>query len=723
MRVAKKFTIFISLVLLVLTMVLTGLAFASEEKELPAEGQSTQLASGQPANTSASGESIPGMGAKEEDTIVNAEDGSDPVIEANASPPEGPTPVVVASGQPDQGGEPEVQPQTIPDDGYDGFYGMIQAAVWNDTYHPDGVWEGITNEPFMNGVTINLYLMEGDTLIPWGSQVTAPGFMLPHGFINGVVSFYNLPTRKGNRLYCNYALEMIPLPGFYATGGTWRNTIHQPLWFITLEHPFCYWSIFYPQADPQQRSFSLAQLPPTGSISGHKWEDLNGNGEHDADEPGVSGITVSLLRDDILVDSTTTGEDGSYSFTGLQPDNYTVKEILVAPWHAVWDDSVAVVLEGSENEMVNFLNARPGTISGHKWEDLNNDGIHAPTEPGVPGVTIELWRLVVPPPPHYVNEDEVIYGAGAVLVGSTVTDEDGFYIFKNLDIGIYRVKEQIGGPWYNLWPTQVEVNLLSGGNEVANFLNARPGTVSGHKWEDVNGDGTHDGGENGVYGVIIELYNEEGLVASTATQGDGSYSFAEVLPGSYTVKELLTGTWYAVWPDNVGITIPSGGNMTVDFLNARPGTISGHKWEDTNGNGDHDSGEPPLGGVTITLTKGSLVKQAITADDGSYSFTDLEPGTYTVTETVPSGMTATSPASKQVVLASGGMVSNIDFHNAITQAGGEVVTPPGERGGATTGHLPFTGKEGSLSILFIFFAGLVLIAGIALVGLLRIRAR
>jgi hypothetical protein len=71
-------------------------------------------------------------------------------------------------------------------------------------------------------------------------------------------------------------------------------------------------------------------------------------------------------------------------------------------------------------------------------------------------------------------------------------------------------------------------------------------------------------------------------------------------------------------------------------------SISGTKYLDLTGNG-FSSDDTPQGGVTIDLynSSGSLVASAATASNGSYSFTNLAPGTYYVAEAVPGGYVQT----------------------------------------------------------------------------------
>jgi len=74
-------------------------------------------------------------------------------------------------------------------------------------------------------------------------------------------------------------------------------------------------------------------------------------------------------------------------------------------------------------------------------------------------------------------------------------------------------------------------------------------------------------------------------------------------------------------------------------------SIGGVVFNDLNGNGVRDNGEPGLGGATITLRDAgnNVVGTRVTGADGAFSFSNLSPGNYTVSETNPSGYTSTTP--------------------------------------------------------------------------------
>jgi hypothetical protein len=121
--------------------------------------------------------------------------------------------------------------------------------------------------------------------------------------------------------------------------------------------------------------------------------------------------------------------------------------------------------------------------------------------------------------------------------------------------------------------------------------------------------------------------------------------------GEYFGVAVINKLAHAVWTGNT----TTGQQVLYDNTEACPrGSISGVKFEDRDGdNSDREAGEPGLGGWTIQL-RGPVNADAVTAGDGSYSSTDLAPGTYQVTEvTQPPVWTQSYPAGNKhtIVLA------------------------------------------------------------------------
>ncbi len=102
-------------------------------------------------------------------------------------------------------------------------------------------------------------------------------------------------------------------------------------------------------------------------------------------------------------------------------------------------------------------------------------------------------------------------------------------------------------------------------------------------------------------------------------------------------------------PLTKGNTASAKGDYTVDIFDedaddawvvctACTGKIGNYVWDDVNKNGLQDEGEPPLAGVTVNISGPDGYSDTTTTDAaGFYRFTDLCPGTYTVSVVTPDG--------------------------------------------------------------------------------------
>jgi hypothetical protein len=92
---------------------------------------------------------------------------------------------------------------------------------------------------------------------------------------------------------------------------------------------------------------------------------------------------------------------------------------------------------------------------------------------------------------------------------------------------------------------------------------------------------------------------------------------------------------------------------------ASTSAIQGIKWNDLNGNGVQDAGEPGLAGWTIYLDQNNNGQldtgetSTLTDDNGNYSFTNLAAGTHTVAEVMQPGWQQTSPGTVSVAVTNG----------------------------------------------------------------------
>lgn len=174
-----------------------------------------------------------------------------------------------------------------------------------------------------------------------------------------------------------------------------------------------------------------------------------------------------------------------------------------------------------------------------------------------------------------------------------------------------------------------------------------PGGIAGRAWEDADENGIQDIAEVGIESVRVDLFDAAGTwMDSTWTDASGDYSFASVAAGSYYVEftnPVDTGfTALDVGADSLDsdadfsgrTTLFSVGTTTVQIdagLVEQPfGTIGDFVWDDLDGDGVQDAGEPGLADAVVYLidASGHFLDLAYTDEDGHYQFVNVEPGDY-----------------------------------------------------------------------------------------------
>ncbi len=383
------------------------------------------------------------------------------------------------------------------------------------------------------------------------------------------------------------------------------------------------------------------------SICGYKVQDIDGDGVWDENDPVIYNWEIQLFKGDKLIDTTWTDESGRFCFDGIVPGHYTVTEVLPSNWYCTDEISFAFDIESGDHEEVVFLNSNMVSISGYKYEDLMGDGVYDDGEDlGISGWTIYLYEGAIEP-------DEA-------PIRSNVTDANGRFSFTGLEVGTYTVVEESRLGWYNTTPGQIEVTLLSGESEELMFLNTEYAEICGYKYEDMNGDGRLDDGDPAVQGWEVELWFDGVYQETTFTDECGRFCFDMITPGTYVVKEVMQEDWYATTPEEVEISKVSGGDDgTVTFLNTRYGDICVFKYEDLDGDGEWDEGEPGMPGVTVELfeplmeralsSEPTPIRTGVTNETGMVCFHGLFLGTYLVVEYPPLGTYPNTEGTSKLV--------------------------------------------------------------------------
>ncbi|MEY3419939.1 MAG: hypothetical protein RIR48_219, partial [Bacteroidota bacterium] len=417
------------------------------------------------------------------------------------------------------------------------------------------------------------------------------------------------------------------------------------------------------------------------SVGDFVWEDRNGNGFQDAGEPGVSGVSVAIsgVSDMKFVpQQTVTTASGQYRFDNLKPGTYKLT------FGSIADFKFTVNKTGSDNSKdsdvdslgmtqniflvsgtprtdvdAGFISTSIANIGDFIWEDMNGNGMQDQDEPGVAGVTISLSG---------------VSNSGKQITKSVISDVLGKYKLDSLPDGRYKVRfSRPQGYFYtvngsgdeseNSDATETtgetnEINLLKGQNLVtidAGFY--RNTSVGDFVWEDRNGNGLQDTGEPGMLGVSVALSGVSDIKfvsQQMVTTASGQYRFDNLKPGTYkltfgSLPDFKFTRSKAGSDDNKDSDVDSSGvsgnvilisgvsrtNIDAGLASTSTASIGNFVWEDMNGNGLQDNGEPAISGVTVSLAgtsnSGKLISKLVLTDlAGRYKFDSLPDGRYKV---------------------------------------------------------------------------------------------
>ncbi len=324
---------------------------------------------------------------------------------------------------------------------------------------------------------------------------------------------------------------------------------------------------------PDFANFNVATASP-GSVSGTVWNDANGNGLRETGEPGLTGWTVFVDAngDGVLSTgeaSTTTLADGSYSISGIPTGSTTIVVQQTVGWRATApiSHSRSIALKSGDNVVaLDFgeTELKDSSISGVVFADTNRDGIRETAERGLAGITVYLDLNGN----SILDADEPQTQTSADLFYTPGTDEAGAYSFTHLAKGTYTVREIIPSLLASTPATELEHVVTLGAAEDHSGVNSaavfRPNELHGVKFDDANRNHIRDAGEAGIGGITIyvDLNRNNVLDAgeqSTVTLADGSYSFTNMTPGAYVIREVAPAGTTQTSPTTVGGTLwPSG---------------------------------------------------------------------------------------------------------------------------------------------------------------------
>lgn len=148
----------------------------------------------------------------------------------------------------------------------------------------------------------------------------------------------------------------------------------------------------------------------------------------------------------------------------------------------------------------------------------------------------------------------------------------GSYTINNLVPGVYSVTETSQTGWAQTGNSCASVTVLAGQTATCTVSNvAATSSISGVVYYDFNRNGKKDNNEQGQVGWTVKLKVNDDAIATTVTDAQGKYSFMNLAPNTYTVKEVDQDGWKQTSknPDPIVITTSNTEVTKINFGNAQ----------------------------------------------------------------------------------------------------------------------------------------------------------
>lgn len=370
---------------------------------------------------------------------------------------------------------------------------------------------------------------------------------------------------------------------------------------------------------------SISNRPlPTATVEFHKTDGVN----------SLAGAAFTLYNQESEAVATAISDEfGVVSFTEIPAGDYTALETASPVGYLIYDQEITINITYNEDKTACIVDISP-----------EGDIVDAPIAP----IDIEFTKTngVNPLPGATFG----LYNSEKTLLQSATSGVDGIVRFIDVGVGTYTIRETEAPKDYLLNQTEltavVSYNEENTGMDVTltpdgPFVNeidpaTQIATIELQKTDDAG---------TALAGAVFGLYDGDNKLISQATSAaDGKVSFANVLIGTYTIKEISAPTGYTISAVVIPVTLTVKDVDTVvkaspyTVVNKRIGATVQIKKVDA-------STKQALSGAVFTLcnSSGAIVATATTGSNGLATFHDVLPGSYTIAETkAPAGYIAST---------------------------------------------------------------------------------
>ncbi len=305
---------------------------------------------------------------------------------------------------------------------------------------------------------------------------------------------------------------------------------------------------------------------------------------------------------------------GSHTFTNLPTGTYTITETVPGGWTVTGSPQTATVSKGA-TAMATVTNTRDtGSLTVTKQ---------------IQGPCVSGTQFVVS-----------ISGPGSYSASHTFDCSGGSYTFTSLPTGTYTITETATPGWTVTGSPQT-VTVSKGATATATVTNTRDmGSLAVNK--QIQGPC-----ESGTQFVVSISGPGSYFASHTFDCSGGSYKFTNLPTGTYTITETVPANWGATGSPQT-VTVSKDVTSTAIITNTRDtGSLTVTKQIQ----GQCVSGTQFV--VSISGPGSYFASHTFVCSGGSYTFTSLPTGTYTITETATSGWIAASGSPQTITVSKG----------------------------------------------------------------------